>query len=352
MSSDFTAPGRTGSQRPAQSPIRTVRWGLIGAGGIATDSVGPALHAVAGCSVRAAAATDMASTRALGADINYSSYEHVLQDPQVDVVYISLHNSAHVQWCAHALMAGKHVLCEKPLAMTASDVADVADLAASTGKLLVEAMWVRWHPRMRELQGILELVAPTGMRRVEAVFEGPEPSPGNYRWDPVLGGGALLDLGCYAMAAILEVFSWEIPTVLGAELRHGRGGADASTHAELQFAGGTASVQVALTGGGDQRLRVHTGSATIELSTPVFTSLDQESDIIVRLRDGGNTQRARFPPCNPYRTMVESVAAAVRGEDSWVVPLAESHAVAATLDAVHTAARDGWRRRRMRCPGE
>ncbi|HEV7452107.1 MAG TPA: MFS transporter, partial [Pseudonocardiaceae bacterium] len=255
----LTGPGRPSSQRPAQPPVGTVGWGLIGAGGIATDSVGPALHTVAGSLVRAAASTDMARTRALGAEIACSSYEQVRQDPQVDVVYVSLHNSAHMKWCADALSAGKHVLCEKPLAMTASEVADMADLAASTGKLLVEAMWVRWHPRMRELRGILGHVAPAGVRRVDIVFEGPEPSPGNYRLAPVLGGGALLDLGCYAMAAVLEVFDWEIPTVLGAELRRGPGGADASTRAELQFAGGTVSVHVALTGCGDQRLRIDAG---------------------------------------------------------------------------------------------
>jgi predicted dehydrogenase len=280
----------------------------------------------------------MGRARLLGAQLAYSSYEQVLQDPLIDVVYISLHNSAHVQWCANALSAGKHVLCEKPLAMTASEVAELADLAASTGKLLVEAMWVRWHPRMQEVRNILGLVAPIGVRRVDVVFEGPEPRPGNYRLDPALGGGALLDLGCYAMATLLEVFDWEIPTVLDAELRCGPRGADASARVELQFAGGTASVHVALTGCRDQRLRIDAGCAALEFSAPVFTSLDEESDVVISSASG-ETRRIRYPACNPYRTMVESVADAVRGEASWVMPLAESYAVAATLDAVRTAAR-------------
>ena len=126
----------------------------------------------------------------------HGSYERLLEDGEVDAVYLPLVNSLHREWALQALAAGKHVLCEKPLAMNAAEAEEMAAAAEVAGRVLMEALMYRFHPRLRALR------EETGeVVHLAARFGFPLDAPGNYRLDPALGGGALLDVGSYGVSA-------------------------------------------------------------------------------------------------------------------------------------------------------
>ncbi|MEU3607819.1 Gfo/Idh/MocA family oxidoreductase [Streptomyces sp. NPDC035033] len=318
-----------------------VRWGFLGAGHIAATNVGPAVHRVPGAELRAAAGRDPERTEALGASVRHTDYAALVADEQVDVVYIALHNSAHAFWATEALRAGKHVLCEKPLGLSAAEVRSMADAAAASNRLLVEASWNRWHPRTRELARLLESRVIGDVRHVEAVFDGADPAPHDYRRDATLGGGALLDVGCYAIAASLAAHEWAKATVTAVRRETWPGGtADRVTEAFLEIGNGTAAISSSLTGEGNETLEIAGSDGTIRLDSP-FTA-GRESCALV-IRTAGGTESVRFPPVDPYGIMAAEMTRAVaRGASSaFLVPLEQSLAVAETMDSV--ASRAGHR---------
>ncbi len=181
-----------------------VGWGFLGAGYIARAALAPAVHSADGAALVAAGARDIARAAALGPrGAAYGSYDEVLADPSVEAVYIALANDDHLPWAERALAAGKHVLCEKPLGLTAAEVRQMAATARAADRLLVEASWNRWHPRTRRAEALLRSGAIGAVRRVEAGFTFAGVAEDNYRLDPARGGGALYDVGCYATAAAL-----------------------------------------------------------------------------------------------------------------------------------------------------
>ena len=186
-----------------------VRWGFLGAGNIATKALGPAVRASYNGVLTAVAARDVQRAQALGATFGpavgtpvtyYSSYEALVADPAVEAVYISLPNDAHKPWTEAALAAGKHVLCEKPLGARPAEVDSMTAAAEAAGRHLVEASWYRWHPRVRLAQQLLAEGAIGTVRHVTSVFTFDGVAAGNYRLDPSKGGGALYDIGHYALS--------------------------------------------------------------------------------------------------------------------------------------------------------
>jgi predicted dehydrogenase len=316
------------------------RWGFLGAGLIARVALAPAVHAAEGADLVAVAARDPARAAALEPARAYDDYAAVCDDPEVDVVYVALANDAHLPWTLRALTAGKHVLCEKPLGLTADEVERMAAVAADADRLLVEAAWNRWHPRNRRAE---QLVADGFLgdaeRSVDAVFTFPGVADDNYRLDPAMGGGALYDVGCYAVmgASWLLGAAGEPLAVDEVEVDRADTGVDATTTATLRAAHGVASVRVSFVEPERQVLAASAGDRAVELESPAYASLRAPSRL--RLVDGGHETVEEFAAVDPYRLMVEAIGARVHGDGTaYVVPLAESRAVAATLDAIRLAA--------------
>jgi xylose dehydrogenase (NAD/NADP) len=314
----------------------TVRWGFLGAGNI-SRALARAVHAADGAVLAAVGARDEARAAALGPERAYPGYEAVLADPAVDAVYIGLANHQHVPWALRAVAAGKAVLCEKPLGLTAAEV----DRLAAAGGLVVEAMWYRWHPRVREAERLVASGAIGAVRQVSAGFVFDNALTGNYRLDPAAGGGALYDVGCYPVSAALAAFGAAAPASSGAPAEvavrrvTGPTGVDLHTDAVLSWPAGDAQVSAGFSGPEGQWLVVRGDGGEVELPVTPFTLRDAPAQLWVS--DGRGTDRREYPPCDPYRLMVEAVSARVRGEDAWVLPLADSRACAATLDAVRDA---------------
>jgi predicted dehydrogenase len=316
----------------------TTRWGFLGAGGIATAALAPAVHAAEGASLQAVAARDVDRARALGPITAYGDYAELLADPDVDAVYISLTNDQHLPWSVAAMRAGKAVLCEKPLALTAAEVDEMTAVSRQTGQLLVEASWYRWHPRVRLAQQRLPDIG--AVRHVTAGFTFDGKLAGNYRLDPALGGGALYDVGCYAVSACLWAVGAGLPTEVTARSAYGPTGVDLTTDAILEWPGAQAEVRAGIEGRNGQWLVITGDRGEIELRDAPYTSwTDDDTELWVS--DGNDTARIPVAPTNAYQRMVEEFSSALQQGPGWVLPLAESRDTAAVLDAIRESAAGG-----------
>jgi len=323
---------------------RPVRWGFLGAGNISTAALAPAVAAATGARLHAVAARDVERARALASAYDapraYGAYQELLADPDVDAVYIGLANDAHLPWTLAALGAGKHVLCEKPLGLSAAEVAEMAAAAERAGRLLVEASWYRWHPRIRLAQQMLADGAIGAVRQVSAGFCFPGVPAGNYRLDPAKGGGAAYDIGCYALSAVLWAYGGKLPVEVVARVERGPTGVDLTADVILSFAGGDAQVHVSMAEPERQWLVITGEGGEIELPESPYTAW-WANDTELPLSQGSGTRRLAVPAVNAYQLMVEQMSSAIGGRAGWVLPLAESRATAAVLDAAFASAVTG-----------
>ena len=237
-----------------------------------------------------------------------ASYDAVLDDREVDAVYVPLVNNMHLEWTLRALAAGKHVLCEKPLAMNAAEGEEMAAAAQRAGLHLMEAFMYRFHPRTRDF--VESLRDPL---YVQASFGFTIGDPTNYRMKPSLGGGALLDVGCYTVSLARWILG-EPSTVLA----HSRtkSEVDMTTSALLQFSGGqTAAVWASFESAEGQEVTVVTTKAVHRLETP-FSSREEPDQ---------------------YQLMVESFADSVIDNRPVAIPTSDSIANMKALDRIREA---------------
>ena len=311
-----------------------IRWGFLGAGQVASVALAPAVQAAEGAVLQHAAARDLGRAAALSPVRAGTSYGAVLADPDVDAVYVALSNEAHLPWSLAALRAGKHVLCEKPLGLSAAEVAELAAAAEEAGRTVVEASWYRWHPRVRLAQQHLAAIGP--VEHVTAGFTFGGVPEGNYRLDPARGGGALYDVGCYAVSACLWAVGRGLPDDVAGRTRLGPTGVDLETTAVLDWDGATAEVRAGIDDGEGQWLVVTGARGEIELRDAPYTSWRDPSRLWVS--DGTGTERIDVRAVDAYRVMVEEVSSVLSGGPGWVLPLQESLQTAVVLDRIRVAA--------------
>ncbi|MGH3743566.1 MAG: Gfo/Idh/MocA family protein [Mycobacteriales bacterium] len=301
-----------------------VGWGFLGAGRIAAHLAHVVSHAPRAALIRVGSA-DQDRAAALGAP---GSYDDVLADPRVEVVYVALANHLHRPWTLRALAAGKHVLCEKPLGLS---LAEATELAAVADGRLVEASFYRWHPRVRRAQAALAEIGP--VEHVAGGFCFPGVPPTDYRMSAAYGGGASLDVGCYPVSAAL----WAAGAVTAVSARSRMAGdVDLATSYRLEHVSGATSE---LVGSMDDPARcwlVVTGAGgEIELRGHAFTGSAE-----VRPAGGGASRRLDGGG-DGYAAMVDAVSGWALGGDDWVLPLDDSLACAAVLDAAAVSAASG-----------
>ena len=320
--------------RPAMTSCAPVRWGFLGAGFVASRGLAPAVHDATGAVLQVVAARELSRAELLEPVRAVDSYAAVCEADDVDVIYVSLPNDDHLPWVLAALEAGKHVLCEKPLALNAAQVVEMMTTAQRFGTMLVEASWNRWHPRTRRVEALLDSV--DSQIDVRAWFTFPGVPADNYRLDPHRGGGALLDVGCYPIAAALMALG-DDATVTGAEQHVGPTGVDLTTTATLISGRGRAQILGSFERSESQGWTMTAPDLALRLPHPAFTSWRAASTLIVV--DGGIERVETFDPCDAYRLMVEAVSARASGRDAWVLPLATSLGVARAIDSVARMAR-------------
>jgi predicted dehydrogenase len=292
------------------------------------------MHSAHGSTLDLVAARDLGRAASLSPRrAAVDDYAAVIDDPQIDAVYIALSNDGHLPWAERALSAGKAVLCEKPLGRTAEEARRMRAAADASGGFLVEATWNLWHPRTARAAALLAsdaIGAVTGVRGA-FVFDGVD--EGNYRLDPQLGGGALLDVGCYPLTGAAWATKASDVLVQSAEMVTGGLGVDLTTAATLTLGGIPVEVRASFIETAYESLTIEGRHGIIEFTgNDTYTSWLQPSALRIRDRDGERVEH--FAPVDPYRLMIESVSAAIRGDGGWTPDPQWSLTVADAMDAI------------------
>lgn len=314
--------------------MSATRWGLLGAGWISRRAIAPAIHSAAGATLDVVAARDRARAAALSPRrAAVDDYRSVIADPDVDAVYIALSNDAHLPWALAALEAGKDVLCEKPLGRSAEEARRMRAAATQAGRLLVEATWNLWHPRTARAAALVasDAIGPVSRVSGSFVFDGVD--EGNYRLDPELGGGALLDVGCYPLTGATWAIRASDPRVERVDRVLGGRGVDLTTEADLALGGVPVHVRASFIETAYESLIIEGPHGLIEFTgSDAYTSWLRPSALRVLDRDGERIEH--FAPADPYRIMIEHVSAAIRGDHAWIPDPHWSITVAEAMDAI------------------
>jgi predicted dehydrogenase len=325
---DVPAPGGMAA------PVTMVRWGILSTASIATEKVIPGIRRSSRGEVVAIGSRDAERARAAadrhGIAHVHGSYEALLADPDVDAVYVPLPNHLHAEWTLAAARAGKHVLCEKPLALTAADAERMIEGCRAEGVVLMEAFMYRLHPSWVAAR---ELVAAGRIGRLAAVsswFSYYNDDPANIRNVRAYGGGALLDIGCYSVNLSRMLFGAEPTRVEASVVRDPASGVDVLTSGLLEFADGVATFTCSTRTEPDQQ--VHLYGTEGRISIPIPFNIPPDRPTQVHLTAGGDppvapaTETLTFEPADPYAVEADRFAASIL--DGEAVPTPAEDAVA------------------------
>ena len=309
----------------------TVNWGFLGAGFVASRGLAPAVHASRGAHLYAVASRDEQRSATLEPEKVHASYDDLLTDERVDAVYISLSNSQHIEWVTKSLEAGKHVLCEKPLGLNAIETAAMFDAATRNGRLLIEAVWGRWHPRFARMVDLVTTGAIGDIEHIETAFTFTSEMTDNYRLSPSMGGGALLDVGCYQAHAWVALTKGAADFSITELARTvGPTGIDLTTDVNVRINNNiTAHAVSSFALPSNQQFIVRGSEGLISTAAgESFTTWNEASSLLV------NDAVEEFPVKNAFVEMVENVSRVIDGNEGWAVSSADSIRVAQILDTI------------------
>ncbi len=303
---------------PASRATPPLRWGVLGTGGILAGVL-PAVaklpdHVVLSVAGRSQAKAGAVASR-FGLPRCHEDFASLVSDPDIDAVYVALPNSLHAEWCIRALEAGKHVLCEKPLALSVADVRALFGAARRSSRVLMEGFMYRHHPVIAETLRMVRTGVIGKIRRIECRFTSYLPPGDNYRWRPECGGGSAWDLGCYCLH-FARLLAGAEPRESRSTIAWSESGVDESMRAEHVFPGGiAASWQSGFTRPGLADASIEGECGTIRLDWPWLPELARNP---LRLEKEGKDESVPVPAANSYAREFLHFGACVRGVE---VPL-------------------------------
>jgi len=328
-----------------------LRWGVLGNALIARKCVMPAITASANGTVYALATSRPADAGALVAEheieLLCDDFDELLHAPEVDAVYVPLPNDLHAPWVIRALNAGKHVLCEKPLACSAQEAASMAATSLSCGRLLMEAQMYRFHPRTRRIEAMVAGGAVGTPLLVRAAFcfamsDDLIASGDNYRLRSVRGGGALLDVGCYGVGAARLFLKQRVTRVQALALKKNDSGVDLHLVGNLDFDGkALASIEASFCSGLQQTYSIVGSTGVIDLPHDAFIPWGETTRLYLRLEGRDRAEPMTLPGADQYRLMVEHFGQRVRFGGKPMVTLGDSIRTLSVLDALAESAQRG-----------
>lgn len=316
-----------------------VRWGILSAGKIAKEWVAPAIHMstrgqiVAVASRTPGKAEDLA--RAYPDVRFFNDYEAMLADPGIDAIYIPLPNGDHVEWTEKTLRAGKHVLCEKPIALRAEQIDGLIAERDRTGLVAAEAFMVTHHPQWRRVRALLAEGVIGPLTHVDGAFSFLNADPGNIRNQPALGGGALRDIGVYPSVTTRFVTGLE-PISAVAQIDWDMG-IDATARAWVKFPGFTLDFYVSMRMAPCQRMVFHGEKGWIALHGPFNPDGYADAVLEVRLANG-DIRLERFSRVDHYRNQIDAFNATVLDGAEYACPLEFSRGNQVMIDMIYDAA--------------
>ena len=327
--------------------MKKVAWGILSSARIGREKVIPAMQAAQHCDVQAIASRSLAraqqSATVLGIPRAYGSYEELFADPAIEAIYNPLPNEQHVALTLQAARAGKHVLCEKPMALQADDIAALREVAGQVH--IMEAFMVRFHPQWERVRHLVRAGDLGPVRSIQSYFSYYNRDATNIRNHIGQGGGALYDIGCYAIATARYLFETEPLRVVALVDRDPDFGTDRVISALLDFGDGrrldfTVSTQVVPY----QRVNVCGERKRIEVRIPFNAPLGGATDLLIddgSALNGHAIRTETIPACNMYGLQGDVFSRAVRGDIALPYGIDDAVSNMRVIDALFASERTG-----------
>ena len=328
--------------------MRKVKWGVLGVAKIATEKVIPAMQKGEASEIFGIASRDAVkaseAAKQLGVPRAYGSYEDLLADPDIEAVYNPLPNELHVPWTVRALEAGKHVLCEKPIALDAKEAETLIRARDRAGKLVAEAFMVRFHPQWRRAKELVDEGAIGAAHAIQTFFCYRLLDPTNVRNIPP-GGGGLYDIGCYAILTARYIFGAEPTRAVGVMDRDPNFGTDRLFSGLIEFpAARHLTFTVATQLAGHQRVTIAGEAGRIEVQIPFNAPPNRPTKILVDSGVdlfGGGAKIEEFPVCDQYTLQGDAFSRVILEEGTLPYPIEDAIANMRVIDAMFRSAKSG-----------
>jgi predicted dehydrogenase len=326
---------------------RKIRWGTLGCANIAIEQVLPAIRQGKHSEVYAIASRDPNKAKAvaekLGIPVAYGSYEELLGDPDVEAVYIPLPNHLHVEWTIKAIVAGKHVLCEKPFAMTRQEALEAMNVAQKAQVKVGEAFMIRNHPQWIRIVEILQRGDIGEIGAIQGSFTYFNDDAANVRNIKDIGGGGLYDIGCYPIMAARMVLGVEPVRVCATASFDPNFKTDRVTSVLLEFPGCTLSFMCATQLARYQSMQFHGTKGVLEVALPFNPSPDRDTEFI--LYDGSGIKadgiRTVIEGVDQYTLQADAFSRSIIQDTPVSVPLENALSMASVYETVFRSIKSG-----------
>jgi predicted dehydrogenase len=329
--------------------MKKIRFGILSTAKIGVEKVIPAMQRGQWTTVVAIASRSLdraqAAAQQLGIPHSHGSYDALLADPDVDAIYNPLPNDLHVSWSIKALQAGKHVLCEKPIALSAAEARHLVEAGRRHPRLkLMEAFMYRHHPQWQKTKELVQTKQIGTLRAIQTIFSFFNDDPANIRHSPLMGGGSLMDIGCYPISLSRWLFDAEPQRVLGLLEYDSRFQVDRLASAILEFGVGQATFTCSMQVAPFQQVNIIGTHGRIELSEVPFNA-PNDRPCIIRVQEGDQVRRLEMQVCDQYTIQGDLFAQAILNDTAVPTPIEDAVRNMEVIDAIVASGRNGgWMR--------
>jgi predicted dehydrogenase len=324
--------------------MKKIRWGILSTAKIAREKLIPAMQAGQYCSVDAIASRSLEQAKktaeALRIPLAYSSYEELLNDPQIDAIYIPLPNHLHLPWAIKSLEANKHVLCEKPIALSAAEACTLLDAADEKPHLkIMEAFMYRFHPQWKEAKKLVQEGFIGKLKTIQSFFSYYNTDAGNIRNQQNAGGGALMDIGCYCISLSRFIFDKEPEMVLGNIESDPVFNTDRITTGILKFDTGSSTFTCSTQLMPYQRVHILGSAGRIEIEIPFNAPPHLQTRLWLHTKNG--IQEINFDAIDQYTIQADAFSKAILENLPLPVGLNDAVGNMKVIDAIFKSAELG-----------
>lgn len=322
-----------------------LKFGILSTAKIGREHLIPAIQNSSNACVTAIASRKLSSAKKLteqvGAPLAFGSYDDMLASEEIDAVYIPLPTSHHVEWAVKAANAGKHVLCEKPISLKASDIKKIISARDKNNVFVSEAFMVTYHPQWLKVRELLAKGTIGNLRHIDASFTYFNKDPKNMRNRPELGGGALPDIGVYPTVSARFATGLEPKRVQASVEYDPKMKTDFYANVLAEFPGFNMTFYVSTQMGNRQTMVFHGDKGFIELSAPFNSNLYEGDEVRVHNASHNETRTYRYSGINQYVLEIDAFAKAVAGKKQTLFSLEESVLNQRVIDAIYKAGKSG-----------
>jgi predicted dehydrogenase len=320
-----------------------VSWGILSTAKIGIEKVIPAMQRSKFCKISAIASRDCDSAQKAAKKLNipkaYGSYERLLDDPDIQAIYIPLPNHLHVPWSIKCLEAGKNVLCEKPIAMDAKQAQELLTISKNYPELkIMEAFMYRFHPQWQKTKQLVTEGAIGRIKTIQAFFSYFNNNPDNIRNKPEYGGGGLMDIGCYCISLSRFIFDAEPRRVLGIIDFDSEFKVDTLASGILDFGKGTATFTCSTQLSPYQRVNISGTKGRIEIEIPFNAPPDKKCQMFIQ--QNKDVEKIVFDICDQYTIQCDLFSQAILNNTKVPTPIEDAAANMKVIDAIFESAKN------------